>query len=62
MEITTSSIKDAVFLFLLVVWIYFLIEIFVCRLIKRIVRSYLTERYEVSKQIIAKEMENVKNG
>lgn len=62
MEITTASIQDAIFLFFLMVWIYFLVEIFVCRLIKKAVRSYYLERYEISKQIIAKEIANVKKG
>ena len=62
MEITTASIQDAIFLFFLMVWIYFLVEIFVCRLIKKVVRSYYQERYEISKQIIAKEIANVKKG
>lgn len=62
MEITTDSIKDTIFLFFLMVWIYFLVEIFVCRLIKKAVRSYYLERYEISKHLIAKEIANVKKG
>ena len=62
MEITTASFQDAILLFFLIVWIYFLVEILVCRLIKKVVRSYYLERYEISKQIIAKEIEHVKKG
>lgn len=62
MEITTASFQDAILLFFLMVWIYFLVEIFVCRLIKKVVRSYYMERYEISKQLIAKEIANVKKG
>ena len=62
MEITTANIQEWIFLFFIFVWIYFLVEIFVCRLIKKAVRSYMTERYETSKQLIAKEIANVKKG
>lgn len=62
MEITPGLIREWVFLFFIFIWVYFLLEIFVCRLIKKAVRSYMMERYEISKQLIAKEIANVKKG
>lgn len=62
MKIAVVSFQDFLILFFLIVWIYFLVEILVCRLIKKVVRSYYQERYEISKQIIAKEIANVKKG